>query len=156
MPVRPPLPDLLKFLSAYDDSIVALALAVRKKVLAACPKATESVVDAYNAVAIGYSFTGRLKESFFHIAVYEKYVNLGFNRGVHLPDPHKLLRGTGNNTRHVTIRSAADLRNPHLTALMREAIHDGYLLALASNQPILPPQSRVTAIYPRHRRPTKR
>ena len=154
--VRPPMPELLQFLSAYDDAIVKLALAVRKKVLTECPKATESIVDAYNAVAIGYSFTGRLKESFFHIAVYEKYVNLGFNRGVYLPDPHKLLRGTGNNTRHITIRSAADLRDPHLTKLMREAIQDGHLLALSSKQPILEPQSRVTAIYPKRRRPVKK
>jgi hypothetical protein len=154
--VRPPLPELLKFLSAYDDSIAALALAVRKKILTACPKATESIVDAYNAVAIGYSFTGRLKESFFHIAVYEKYVNLGFNRGVHLPDPHKLLHGTGNNTRHVTIRSAADLNDPRLAKLIRAAIDDGHLLALSSKQPIIEPQSMVKAIYPTRRRPAKK
>jgi hypothetical protein len=37
MPVRPPIPELLKFLSAYDKPVVALACALRKKVLTAAP-----------------------------------------------------------------------------------------------------------------------
>ncbi len=81
MPVRPPIPELLKFLSAYDKPVVALALALRKKVLTAAPMATETIYDAYNAVAIGYSFTGRLKEGFCHIAVYPQYVESGFQLG---------------------------------------------------------------------------
>jgi hypothetical protein len=35
MPVRPPIPELLKFLSAYDKPVIALAIALRKKVLTA-------------------------------------------------------------------------------------------------------------------------
>jgi hypothetical protein len=67
--VRAPLPELLEFLAVYDEKIIATALAVRRLVLTETPRATESIYDAYNAVAIGYSFTGRLKESFCHIAV---------------------------------------------------------------------------------------
>ena len=39
MTLRAPIPDLLKFLSAYDKHIVELALAVRRKVLAEAPTA---------------------------------------------------------------------------------------------------------------------
>jgi hypothetical protein len=88
-------PELLEFLSAYDDRIVVLALAARRFVLTETPRARETIYDAYNAVAMGYSFTGRLKESFCHIAVYGKHVNLGFNRGVDLADPRGILPGTG-------------------------------------------------------------
>src|ERR1700685_4769783 len=86
MGVRAPLPELLEFLAVYDDRIVALALAVRRFVLTETPRATETIYDAYNAVAIGYSFTGRLKESFIHVAVYAPPVNLGFNRGAERDD----------------------------------------------------------------------
>jgi hypothetical protein len=75
MAVREPIPELLEFLSVYDDKIVKLALAVRRSVLTESPDATETIYDAYNAVAVGYSFTGRLKESFCHVAVYPKHVN---------------------------------------------------------------------------------
>jgi hypothetical protein len=153
MTVRPPIPELLKFLSAYDKPVVALALALRKKVLTAAPMATETIYDAYNAVAIGYSFTGRLKEGYCHIAVYPQHVNLGFNWGTELPDPHKLLEGTGKRTRHVTLRNLSDVKDPRLGPLLRIAIQNGHILALSANVPVIPPQSIVKAIYARRRRP---
>src|SRR5580693_10414532 len=93
MGARAPIPELLEFLSAYDEKVAELALAVRRFVLTIAPGATEAIYDAYNAVAVGYSFTGRLKESFCHVAVYPKHVNLGFNRGADLTDPQKILQG---------------------------------------------------------------
>jgi hypothetical protein len=153
MPVRPPIPELLKFLSAYDKPVIALALALRKKVLTAAPMATETIYDAYSAVAIGYSFTGRLKEGFCHIAVYSKHVNLGFDWGTELPDPHELLEGTGKRTRHVTLRNLSDVKDPRLGPLLRIAIQNGHILALAAKVPVIPPQSIVKAICARRRRP---
>jgi hypothetical protein len=105
MGVRAPIPELLEFLSVYDDKIIELALAVRRFVLTETPRATETIYDAYNAVAVGYSFTGRLKESFCHVAVYPKHVNLGLNRGAELPDPRGIWKGPGN--RFGTLRSAS-------------------------------------------------
>jgi hypothetical protein len=154
MPVRPPIPELLEFLSAYDKPVVALALALRKKVLTAAPLATETIYDAYSAVAIGYSFTGRLKEGFCHIAVYSQHVNLGFDWGTELPDPHKLLEGAGKRTRHVTLRNLSDVKDPRLEPLLRVAIQNGHILALSANVPVIPPQSIVKAIYARRRRPS--
>src|SRR5215467_631668 len=88
--VREPIPELLKFLAPYDPAIQRLALEVRAYLLTIEPRATETIYDAYNAVAIGYSFTGRLKECYCHVAVYAKHVNLGFNRGADLDDPKKI------------------------------------------------------------------
>jgi hypothetical protein len=111
MGVRSPIPELLEFLSVYDEKIVTLALNVRRFVLTESPRATETIYDAYNAVAVGYSFTGRLKESFCHVAVYAKHVNLGFNHGADLADPRGILQGTGKQVRRVTIREAAELKS---------------------------------------------
>jgi hypothetical protein len=153
MGVRAPIPELLEFLGAYDNQIVALALAVRGFVLAETPRATETICDAYNAVAIGYSFTGRLKESFCHIAVYAKHVNLGFNRGVDLADPRGILQGNGKQIRHFTIREVADVKNSYLTRLLREAVQNARELGRSNKIPEIAPQSVVKAIYAKRRRP---
>jgi len=155
MAVRKPIPDLLKFLSAYDKRIVVLALAVRRTVLTAAPDATESIYDAYNAVAIGYSFTGRLKEGFCHIAVYEKHVNLGFNRGVEMNDPDGVLEGNCKAVRHLTIRTPEDLKKRYVGRLLRDAARDGKVMAALSKFPTIPPQSTVKAIYAKRRRPVR-
>jgi hypothetical protein len=153
MAVRAPIPELLEFLSAYHDRIVALALAVRRMVLTETPRATESIYDAYNAVAIGYSFTGRLKESFCHIAVYGTRVNLGFNRGADLADPRGILQGTGKQVRHVTIREAGDLKDAYLKRLLRMAVREAKELGASNKIPEIAPQSVVKAIYAKRRRP---
>jgi hypothetical protein len=155
MQVRAPIPELLKFLSAYDERIVELALAVRRFVLTEAPGATETIYDAYNAVSTGYSFTGQLKECFCHVAVYSKHVNLGFNRGVELADPRGILQGTGKQIRHITIRETGDLENPYLTRLLRMAIKNARALGTSGKVPEIAPQSVVKAIYAKKRRPGK-
>src|SRR5262249_22733670 len=84
---------LLEFLAAFAPGISKLFLATRRTVLMAAPEANELVYDAYNAVTAAYSFSGRLKEAFCHVAAYSGHVNLGFNRGAELPDPSRLLAG---------------------------------------------------------------
>src|ERR1700728_1241583 len=147
--MRPPIPELLGFLSAYDQSIVELALAVRALMLEEAPSAIETIYDAYSAVAMGYSFTGRLKDGFCHIAVYTAHVNLGFNRGADLPDPQSVLQGSGKQVRHIKIQSLDDLEKPWLRRYIRAAIRQlGGPLALAVEG-----HSMVKAIYAKKRRP---
>lgn len=63
-------------------------------------------------------------DALLYLADYSKHINLGFNRGAHLPDPHGLLEGTGKNLRHVKLRGAADL-TPQLAQLIRAAVAHG-------------------------------
>ena len=56
------------------------------------------------------------------IAVHSDHTNLEIHRGTSLRDPWRLLEGTGKNLRHVTVRVVADVRQPGLGALLREAI----------------------------------
>jgi hypothetical protein len=57
------------------------------------------------------------------IPIYTKHVNLGFNKGTLLKDPHNLLRGTGKWIRHIPIESSSDYRNTKVKKLIKEAIN---------------------------------
>jgi hypothetical protein len=149
MRVAKPRPEYLKFLSAYEPRITDLALAVRTLVLEEAPEANELIYDAYSAVTVGYSFTGRPSDAFIHIAAYARWVNLGFNYGSQLEDPHKVLQGTGQWVRHVRIAEAEDVQNPVLRAFVKSAI----ALAERPDTPGAAGKSVVRAIYARKRRP---
>jgi len=120
--MRYPAPKaLLEFLKPYDRSVRELALAVRDFVVPEMEPCIETIYDAYNAVAFGYGPTESHVDGAIHVAVYAKYVNLGFNQGAHMKDAAKLLKGTGNNVRHVTIKSMEDLKHPALRTYLQEA-----------------------------------
>jgi len=148
--VSPPSADYLKFLSAYEPRITRLALLVRTLVLEEAPQAVELLYDAYNAVAAGYSFTGRPGDAFIHIAAYSQWVNLGFQRGSELEDPHHLLQGGGRWIRHIRIADPADLNRPGVRALVKAAVErakrpEGELEGSGKRV--------VRTVYPKRRRP---
>ena len=119
---RPPDQLLLNYLASYDPHVSRLALAVREVVLEEAPEAIESIVKGY-AVAIGFSFTGKpMKGGFCHVVTYSTHVNLGFNRGAQLPDPNKVLLGSGKSIRHIPIRSDGDLNRAFVRRYLRTAI----------------------------------
>ena len=86
------------------------------------PHATEFVHDVKYAIALNYTFTGRIKGAFAHVVTYTKHVNLGFCFGVELADPKKILLGDGKRIRHIRIASQADLARPYVRTFLREAI----------------------------------
>ena len=51
----------------------------------------------------------------------KEHVTLAFLRGVALPDPEKLLEGTGKGVRNVKLRTLADVKNPGVKRLIAEA-----------------------------------
>src|SRR5438874_12679647 len=117
--VPEPRPEYLEFLSPFEPRITELALAARALVLEEAPDAAELIYDAYNAVATGFSFTGRPSDAFIHIAVYARWVNLGFNRGSTLDDPAGVLQGSGRWVRHIRISELADLDKPAMRAFIK-------------------------------------
>src|SRR5258705_13986549 len=117
---RPP-PSLIKFLKPYDREIKDLALKLRELVLEEMAPCYENIYDAYSAVAIGYGASDRLRDGIFHIAVYAKGVNLGFNDGATLADPKGILEGSGNRIRHIKIRKPGDLARPEIRAYIKRA-----------------------------------
>src|SRR5213593_39329 len=111
---HPPPADLKKFLRPYDREVQQLALGLRALVLEEMAPCYENIYDAYSAVAIGYGSSDRLGDGVFHIAVYSRHVNLGFNDGATLDDPKGILQGAGNRIRHIAIKRPEDLERPEL------------------------------------------
>jgi hypothetical protein len=66
--------------------------------------------------------TERSSEAIFSIAVYPRWVSLFFLQGKGLPDPEKILKGTGNVVRHVVLNSPDALEEPAVKALMEVAL----------------------------------
>ncbi len=118
---HPPPSELISFLKPYDRETRQLALSLRSLVLEEMAPCCENIYDAYSAVAIGYGPTDRLKDGVFHIAVYARHVNLGFNDGATLDDPLGILKGTGKQIRHITIEAQADLERPEIRSYIRRA-----------------------------------
>ncbi len=149
MPYTPP-KELKKFLRPYPTAVRELALQLRQIVLEELGPCHENIYDAYNAVAVGYGPTDRMKDGICHVAVYGRHVNLGFNHGTALPDPRGILLGTGKRIRHITIQSPADLARPEIRAFLRAARkHAGPLPQTSKSQVI----SVVKAVYSVRRRP---
>jgi hypothetical protein len=118
---RPPNPQLLGFLEAYDRHIADLALALREVVLEEAPDASESIYQVYT-VAIWFGFSGKMKDMFCYIATTAGHVNLGFPRGTSLPDPNRVLEGEGKTMRHIKFRSQHDVERPFLRRYIRAAM----------------------------------
>ena len=125
---RPPDPQLLGFLEAYDRHISGLALALREIVLEQAPDASESIYQVYT-VAIWFGFSGKMKDMFCYIATSAGHVNLGFPRGASLPDPNRVLEGDGKTMRHIKFRSLRDVERPfvprYIQAAMQQAAPAG-------------------------------
>ena len=154
---HPPPPALIKFLKPYDREIQDLALKLRALVLEEMAPCYENIYDAYSAVAIGYGTSERLRDGIFHIAVYSKHVNLGFNDGATLDDPKGILQGGGNRIRHITIKTSEDIKRPEIRAYIRRARKKAIADARKLGEPALEKPadvvSTVKAIYPKKRRP---
>jgi hypothetical protein len=118
---RPPDPQLLGFLEAYDRHISDIALALRQIVLEEAPDASESIYQVYT-VAIWFGFSGKMKDMFCYIATSAKHVNLGFPRGTSLSDPNRVLEGDGKIMRHIKFASMADVERPFVRRYIQAAM----------------------------------
>jgi hypothetical protein len=114
---------LQEFIEKFDPKNRALVRAVRKALLKRVPAANELVYDNYNFFVIGYSPTERPSDSIVSLAAGANGVGLSFPYcGATLPDPHKLLLGSGSLNRFIRLDSAEVLARPEVEALIAAAI----------------------------------
>jgi hypothetical protein len=66
----------------------------------------------------------KMSQHHCYIAVYALHINLGFYHGASLPDPAKLLAGTGKGLRHVKVSTLATANSAALAKLVRAAVAD--------------------------------
>ena len=114
--------QLDEFLSRYTPEIRAVGEAAIEKMRERLPGAVQIVYDNYNALVVGFGPSERASEAVMSIAFYPKWVRLFFLRGADLPDPRKLLEGSGKGVRSIKLESADDLDKPAVRALMKAAL----------------------------------
>jgi len=108
------------FLAPYAPQVQAIALKLRERVLQMAPGALEQVDQPARLLAYGWRQT--YKDTLCVIMPLKAAVNLGFPRGVDLPDPAGLLTGTGKRARHVHITAMEQVDTPALRALLEAAV----------------------------------
>ena len=107
-----------KFAPAHLRLIGAMRRALRKRL----PTAHEVVYEYRDCFVISYSPSERGYEGVLAIRGSADGVRLYFNRGKGLPDPEKLLQGSGGQTRWIHVEGASTLARPAVVSLIDEAI----------------------------------
>jgi hypothetical protein len=82
------------------------------------------VYDNYYALVIGFCPVERASEVIVSLAVYPEHISLCFFAGDRLPDPEKLLQGSGKIARHIRLEGPEMLDTPAVKALIKGAIAD--------------------------------
>jgi Domain of unknown function (DU1801) len=113
--------QLASFIAKFHPKHQAVIRSVRKAMRKRLPTANELVWDNYNFFVIGYSATERPSDSIVSIAAAANGVGLAFYHGATLPDPHKLLLGSGVQNRFLRLESAAVLARPEVKELIAAA-----------------------------------
>lgn len=118
---RPIHPDFQFHLDFKDKELINLFTGLRAWLLELYPQANELLYHTHALTAV-FSISEKLSDAFCMLPIYTSHLNLGFNKGTLLKDPHGLLTGTGNLIRHIDVKKEADYKNPGVKALIEEAI----------------------------------
>ncbi len=108
------------FLYQYDEPVFNKAIEIRDLLMANLPNITEQI--DLPAKMIAYCYGQKYEDLICVIIPSKKGIKLGFNRGVDLPDPDKLLEGTGKISRYVQIRTHERINSDALKNLLSNAL----------------------------------
>ena len=110
------------FIAKFDPKHQALIRAVRKALRTRFPTGAELVYDNYNFFVLGYGPTERPSDAVVSMACGANGVGLCFIHGATLPDPKKILLGSGSQTRFIRLETVDVLKRPEVDALLSLAI----------------------------------
>ena len=99
--------QLRSFIDRFDPKDQKLIRSVRAAVRKRFPTANELAYDYTSPVVIGYSPTDRGIDAIVAISARADGVRLYFIQGPQLPDPKKLLLGSGKQARFVSVEAAS-------------------------------------------------
>lgn len=96
--MTPPTPEkrLAGFVAKFTPEMAARIRAARAKMRKRIPRAHELVYDNYNFFVIGYGPSEKAKDAIFSLAAQASGLSLCFLQGAKLPEPSRLLRGSGS------------------------------------------------------------
>ena len=110
--------QLQSFISKFEPQHQETIRAVRKALRKRFPTANELAYDNYNFFVIGYGAGERPSDCFLSIAAAANGVGLCFIHGASLPDPARILSGSGRQTRFVRLPSAERLAQKEVQTLL--------------------------------------
>ena len=125
---------LKTFIDKFAPTNQALIRTARKILRKRLPAANELVYDNYNFFVIGYCSTERPSDCIVSIAAAANGIGLSFYYGSTLPDPRKILLGSGSQNRFIRIESAETLARPEVEALISAAVAQGETPLAASGR----------------------
>ena len=114
--------QLRSFIDRFDPKDQKLIRAVRAAVRKRFPTANELAYDYNHSVVISYSPTDHGIDGIVAISARATGLALYFNQGPKLPDPKKLLHGSGKQARFVKVDAASRLAQPEVEAMIAAAI----------------------------------
>ena len=114
--------ELRRLIAKFAPAHLRLTGAMRRWLRKRLPTAHEVVYEYRDCFVISYSPSEHGYEGVLAIRASADGVRLYFNRGKELPDPAKLLQGSGNQTRSIHLESASMLARPEVARLIDEAI----------------------------------
>jgi len=109
---------VVKFTPTQQPLIAATRRSLRKLL----PTAHEVVYEYRDCFVISFSPTGHGYEGVLALRGGTNGVRLYFNSSKGLPDPEKLLQGSGNQARWIPLEDASSLRRPAVAALIAAAL----------------------------------
>jgi hypothetical protein len=118
---RPIHPDFLFHLDFKEKKVIDLFNDLREFILEIYPDCNELLYHTHALTSV-FSISEKLSDAFCMLPIYTNHLNLGFNKGTLLNDPHKLLTGTGNLIRHIPVDTAKDYRNKKVKDLIKTAV----------------------------------
>ena len=137
---------IAKFAPAHQRLIDAMRRWLRKRL----PTAHEVVYEYRDAFVISCSPNEHGYDGVFAIRGSADGVRLYLNRGKGLPDPAKLLRGAGTQTRWIHLEGASTVARPEVARLIDEAIARNRVpFARTGRGPVV---IRSESVKPRQRR----
>ena len=118
-----PRQQLNVFIDRYSEEVAAAMRQALRHLRRRVPGATEMVYDNYNALGVGFGPNERASAIVLSIVAYPRWVSLFFlQAGARLPDPHKLLKGSGSRVRHIVLTTPAVIASPQVDALIGHAL----------------------------------
>jgi hypothetical protein len=114
--------ELRAFINRLDRKEQKVFRSVRAAVRKRFPTVNELAYDYPDSVVIGYSPTDRGIEGIVAIAARADGAFLYLSHGPQLPDPKKLLQGSGKQTRFIRIDEAGPCRRRVWNAQQRAAV----------------------------------
>lgn len=120
--VRTPEALLRSFIARLDPKDQKLIRSVRAAVRKRLPTANELTYDYGGHFVIAYSPAERGIDSVVSIVARANGIQLYFTQGKHLPDPKRLLSGSGQS-RFIMVETAKQLAHPDVKALVAVAIN---------------------------------